>query len=190
MDPIEGIRQGLIEREYATYVSIFVIITVIIAVLSFIIISQNKRINELQKPRYGFLGKPIAVVLAVGLLVGSYGIIFYANRSGTQVGEISADVDLGAEIKYQYLGGESYLFNVVPQINKKDWGSNPENQFDAYWMFTSNQVESEVELELSQNKGGGITIDLDPGKYKVKVTIFHDSQEYVREIDVTLPPSS
>lgn len=186
MDPIESFRQGLIEREYATYVSIFVIITVIIAVLSFIIISQNKKIHELQKPRYGFLGKPVAVVLAVGLLVGSYGIIFYANRSGTDVGDISADQELTAEITYQSLGNKNYLFKVNPKLNGRDWGNNPENQFDAYWMFTSGSVQSEVELELSQNKSGGIQVELEEGLYKVKVTVFYETEKYDSEIEVEI----
>lgn len=186
MNAIESLQQGLIEREYATYVSIFVIITVIIAVLSFIIISQNKKINELQRPKYGFLGKPIAVVLAVGLLVGSYGVIFYANRTSTTVGEASADLELSAEVNYQKVGDKSYMFKVTPKVNSLDWGKNPENQFDAYWMFTADDVESEVELDISQNKPGGVTVNLEPGVYKVKVTVFLDTYKFEKEVEVEL----
>ncbi len=187
MDPLEQIKQGLIDKEYATYVGIFVIVTVIIAVMSFIIISQNKRINELQKPRYGFLGKPLAVFLAIGLLVGSYGVIFYANRNSTGVSDVSANRELTADINYQNKGGGDYLFNAVPKINGSDWGGNPENQFDIYWTFASNSVDTEVELNLSQNKPGGVTVKLDPGHYRVVVDVFLDSIKYEKliEIDVT-----
>lgn len=187
MDAIETIQQGLIEREYATYVSLFVIITVIIAVLSFIIVSQNKKINELQRPRYGFLGKPLAVFLAIGLLVGSYGVIFYANRNSTNVGNVSADREISGDINYVDLGSGKYLFNVVPNVNTQPWGKDPENQFNVYWTFSGKNVESQVELDISQNKPGGVNVQLERDVYKVKIVIFLQETKFEKteEIDLT-----
>lgn len=186
-DLISQVQEGVVEREYPVFVALFMIIVIVIAILSFIIISQNKKINQLQKPKYGFLGKPLAVIMVMSLLISSYGIIFIANQTATSVTGVSADNDVNVEIIYNEVGEDNYLFKIKPKVNNIDWGNNPEYLFDTYWTFGGTSVDTDIELDLSMNRSGGIVKELKPGRYIVKVNVFFENGSYEKEIEVDLP---
>ncbi len=178
---MEDLQTSYFINQYPTFVAIFVILVIVIAVLSLVLIIQNRKQAAL-KPQYGFLGKPIAVMFFLVLAVGSISLVYYSTQNSQDVGNVSADRTLNLEIKSTYLSGNSYRLNVIPSINDTLWGNG--DTFNAYWTISNTSSFTRAELDLSKNSQGGIVIDLASGKNIIKVIVFTGdiSKELTKEI--------
>lgn len=85
----------------------------IILVMAGVIVRMNKRIKELEQPRYGFLGKPLYSFFALVLLVG--GIFFLATPtpSDSEQSFVSSDSEWAGEIDYTITASELPNWSVI-----------------------------------------------------------------------------
>lgn len=169
-------------QQYPTFVAIFVLLVVVIAVLSSVVIMQTRKAQE--RPKYGFLGKPLAVLFFMVLAAGSIGLVYYSSKNSQGVDTVSADKELNVEITTQKIEGNVYRLNIVPKINQDDWGST--EKFNAYWTISNTQSFTRVELDLTEKNQGGVVVELKPGKNTVKVVVFSGelSKEATKEITI------
>jgi hypothetical protein len=167
----------------SSYVVLFaiVIITLIVLMVVLLVLQRNK-INELQRPKYGFLGKPLMAMALVAVSIGGIGFTFYSANNSTAVEQTSADKKIDLKIKTTYSGnGYDYYLNLIPTFNQQEWGGNHKYKFDVYWTIKNNYVVTEAEVGLNLDNKGGILKSLERGKNKIKVTVFFEGKSYTTE---------
>ena len=152
-----------------------------ILLLFTLVFFQQKKIEKLTKPKYGFLGKKlnlfILVLLGVSLLSGGF---FTLIRSPNQTGDLSVSEVKNSnnnflKINYQTLENNKIQFIAVPFINNIPW--NGIDKIDIYWEISPETGMSRKILQsgATPENNQGITISIQKGKYKVKA-IFNDGK--------------
>jgi len=161
---------------------------VVVVLLSIVIINQNNKIKEMQRPKYGFLGKPIYAVLLIVFSVGGFGLVYYGANKPLDVQQTEANRQVEVTIRAFSLsaGSDTYSITLIPLINGKAWGNDNTNKFDIYWTITNTTVTTEVELGRILYSQGGLIKKLAKGVNKIKATVFFDGQSYDKEIQVTV----
>ena len=177
------LENSYLAQQYPTFVAIFVILVIVIAVLSTVVIIQNRKHAQLLKPKYGFLGKPLAAMFFLVLAVGSVSLVYYSTKNSQDVGNVSADRQLTLQIKETLIENNIYRLNLIPTINSDLWGT-VEDTFDVYWTISNSQSFTRIELKLNESSQGGIVLELRPGRNTVKAVVFTGSisKEITKEI--------
>ena len=167
-------------QQYPTFVAIFVLMVVVIAVLSSVVIIQTRK--QQLRPKYGFLGKPLAFLFFAVLAVGSISLVYYSTKTSQDVGTVSADRELNLVIKDQKIESNVYRLSILPSINQDTWGST--EKFNVYWTISNTESFTRVELDLSESNQGGIIVELKSGKNLIKAVVFTEemSKEITKEI--------
>lgn len=181
-------EEVLATQQTAAVAGILTLVLIVGVVLVGIIILQNKKIREMQKPKYGFLGKPLNAFILMAILFGGVGFVYYTtNNSQNNFVDVSADSELEASIIVTQVevANRVYKFNVVPAIDSKEWGGNNIYKFDVQWTVANGEVYQAIENDISSQNLGGVTLTLKPGTYKVSATIFIDDKNE----EVTLNPN-
>lgn len=165
-----------------TPVAIIVSLSVIIIVLLVAVIYlQNKRIKDLQKPKYGFLGKPLSALVITGLLAGSVGFALFANQQDASTEQISADSELSVSISFVKESNRTYVFRAIPIIDGVSWSNDPTIAFDIFWNIEHDDEQIElIEQQVSQLDPSELTVQLDAGTNTVTARIA-TSQRVVEE---------
>lgn len=176
---------ALLTNDYSLMIGVFALMVIVIGVLAFVIVMQTRKLNEANKPRYGFLGKPLVAVFFLILSIGSFGLVYYASQNSSDVDNVSADKELSFEIMSKSLGSNTYEFKALPKINNKEWG-NDGDRFSVYWTITNTSSETRIELDLTSNNTGGINVELSSGKNIISATLFYNNQSVKREIVIEL----
>jgi hypothetical protein len=136
-----------------------------------------------EKPKKPIYTKPLAVLGAFALIMGSYGIIFYANRVPATIPSVVAKEDVEIEIVAVEHDNGDYLLKAIPLVDKKEWGDE-QTQFDIYWTISGDRVTTNIELGKSRNNQSGILKNLAAGAYQVKATIFYEGENYEKEVSL------
>lgn len=177
------------ESEISTYITIIgVVLIVIIALLIIVIINQQKQINRL-KPRYGFLGKPLYLMVMSLFTVGTLGLVYYSTTQPVQVNQTNADVEVILSINAEPRGDSAreYKITLSPLLSGLAWGANDANKFNIYWTISSgSRVSTEVELEKSYTNPSTIIKKLSSGITTIKATVFFDGKSYTKEKTITV----
>jgi len=153
----------------------------LVILLLVLVFFQQKRIEKLTKPKYGFLGKKLSVfvfaLLGVSLLTGG---LFTLNRNTSQngdlnVSEITNNNTNFFKISYQTLENNKIKFVAIPFINNKPW--NGIDKIDIYWEISPETGMGRKILQsgATRENNQGITISVQKGKYKVKA-VFNDGK--------------
>lgn len=177
---------GQLVNQYPAFAAIFAVVLVVVLVLVGLVINQNRKIQDLQKPKYGFLGKPLAAFFAMAFLIGGAGFVFYTNNQQTDVPIASADLTAEINIVATEVDPilKQYRFNMVPVVNGVEWGGTSAYLFDSYWTITNSTAITDIELALTLNNKGGITKVLQSGTNSVKVSVFVQDKNFEKEIVV------
>lgn len=188
------VAQDVLQKDSSNaFVIVVIAAIVMIVVLVAVIIWQNNKIKEIQKPRFGFLGKPLYAVIAIFLTVGSFGVVYYGLNRPTQIQQTSANVNVVLTIKAFALNTvtNDYSISVIPILDGIMWGGDSKNSFDAYWTIsnTNNPTISITEAEpgLNITNTGGIIEKLSRGINEIKVTVFYLGKSYSNTKEVIIP---
>lgn len=186
MDPT--ITQEVVATQQATSIAaVLTIVLIVGAVLIGIIVMQNRRIKEMQKPKYGFLGKPLNAFILLAIMLGGIGFVYYAtNNTSTEFVDVSADSELDATIVVTQVDSVNrvYQFNVIPSIDGNEWGGNSIYEFDVQWTISNGEVYQTIESGVSSQNTGGVRLTLKPGTYDVTANVFIDD----KSTEATLNP--
>lgn len=148
---------------------------IVIAVLAFIVIKQKQKINYLTTPKYGFMGKTLAV--GVFMLIGITALVsVYTYPFAKQPTTISVTdkTDVVIELNYQIQDQTTnlYYINAIPVIDKKDWGNSASIKMNVSWQInTQTELIERSENNLSINRPGGILENLAPGINSIHVIV-------------------
>lgn len=168
--------------DYSPTASVFLIAVIVCLVLVSIIIIQSRKITEMSRPKFGFLGKPLMLILTFALGFFSIGLTLIVNRdSGVTV--INADLKAELHVFYTKITDKVYKFNAVPVVESLEWAGK---KFDFYWVLTNSQTLTYFEYELSADNLGGIILNLENGKNSIKASTFVDGRLIEKEIVINL----
>jgi hypothetical protein len=174
--------------QYPAYAAIFVIALIVIVVLSSVVVLQNRKISEMNRPKFGFLGKSLSMIAIFAIGFGGIGLAFYTNKQSSGITESFADIkDVTVSITYFQISGSDYKFNVLPSVNNKAWGADASFKFDIYWTFKMpTSTVTQFESGINSNNQGGVVQKLQQGKNLVKASVFVQNKKFEKEIEVVL----
>ena len=144
-------------QQSSSVIAILAIVVVVAIVLVGVVIVQQRKIKDLQTPRYGFLGKSLNLFVIGAVLVGGLGFVYLSNNNDHTFTEVSADLNIDANIIITEIDSLSntYEFNVIPTIDGREWGGSSEYNFNVYWTLSSEENDySQVELGLIVKRMG------------------------------------
>lgn len=172
----------------STYITIIgLVLIVVVALLLVVVINQRKQIQSL-KPKYGFLGKPLYVMILSFFSVGTLGLVYYSTNQPIQVEQTNANVEVVLSINVEPTENlREYKFRLTPILSGIAWGANDANKFNVYWTITAgSSVVSENEIDRSFTNSGGFTKKLQVGTNVIKVTVFFNGKSYTKEKIITV----
>lgn len=177
------------DSDISSYITIIgVVLIIVIVLLVVIVINQQKQINSL-RPRYGFLGKPLAVILMSTFAVGTLGLVYYSSNQPVQVEQTNADVEVILSINAELTGNtpREYRLSVTPVLGGIAWGANDTNKFNIYWTISNGTtVSTEDEVGKSYTNPSTIIKKLSAGQTTLKVTVFFNGKSYTKEKTITV----
>ncbi|MEP7103684.1 MAG: hypothetical protein ABI721_03180 [Candidatus Dojkabacteria bacterium] len=176
----------LLLTQYPAFAALFAVVIITVLILIGLVITQNRQIQEMQRPKYGFLGKPLAAFAFAAFLVGGTGFVLFVNNQQQDVSVANADfvIDLNIISTQTNPVTNEYRFNAIPLVDGKEWGSSAAYKFDIYWTVSNSTTQTDVELGLNLNNKGGITQTLTQGTNRIKASVFSGSKSFDKEIDV------
>lgn len=176
---------NLINQQPA-FAALFAVVVIVVLVLIGLVVAQNRKIQDLQRPKYGFLGKPLAAFAFAAFLVGGTGFVLFVNNQQQTVNVANADFTIDVTIIATETNPvtHEYKLNAIPLVDGKEWGSNAAYKFDAYWTISNSTTQTEVEIGLNQSNTGGISKILTSGTNRVNVSVFSGERNIEKEIDV------
>lgn len=169
-------------QQYPAFVALFAIVLIVMVVLVGVVLIQNRRIREMQKPKFGFLGKPLNAFVVLAVMLGGLGFVYYNTTTRTnEFTDVSADssVELSIVITQVDRANRIYKLNAIPIVDNIEWGGEANNySFDIRWTISNSDVYSRIEEDLSFNNRGGIELNLTKGEYTVSaITYFGPNNE-------------
>lgn len=155
-----------------------------LVLLSVIAFKQQQRIKFLTTPKYGFMGKQLAVFGFI-LLAGS-GFIIFNNQPANAPTSISvSDTDkIELAIEYEVIDDKNniYKFNATPIINNNRW--DLQGELDIEWKLNGEFVGNEN--QISKNNPGGINIELNRGLNYIEVSTYIGSFYTYKDTYITV----
>jgi hypothetical protein len=149
-------------------------IAAVIIILIAVIIVLARNYHKLKTPRYGFLGKPLYILLFVGLAIGTVYITQKINSS--KIPDINASQELKITIQMQTIQEMSdkveVKFNIIPALDSLVWGDQGDT-FDIYWNLKGPEQQSFVEMGLSRDNLGGVTKTIMKGSYTLETLVVY-----------------
>jgi hypothetical protein len=162
--------------EYGGYIALFGLAVIVILVLLGVVWAQNRKIKDLQTPKYGFLGKPLGLLLMSVVALSGLGVYLYAVSEGTEVQESTADTNYEIVITYTPLNSTQYRITATPYLNDQAWAGDPTLQADIFWTITNTQSVTLYEYEVSLNSPSNLVANLSRGQNVVKATLFFEDE--------------
>lgn len=164
------------------------IILVVVVALILVVAFQSKKIRELERPKFGFLGKPLSLIAFVIIAGGGIGLYYLNTQGPTEVTSINANTKIELNISYEAVAGKKnvYLFKAVPVVEDINWGGTEENNFDINWIIENSKVTTEFEYDRNKSNPSAIEIELENGTNKVKAVIYVESKAFQKEVTINL----
>lgn len=170
-------RQALI---YAFAGIIFLIMLLVV-----FIIRQQRQIQYLSQPRYGFLGKSLsAAVVTIIMGVSIVGGVHVLNQRSELSFQAKADLDLQISMTKKLISSSgtsvTYQFSAIPKVkvntNSGIQDVEPNSKWNVYWNFTklgsTQPTLSRSEVSLSSSKPSNLQVALQKGTtYNVYITL-------------------
>ncbi|MEO6728769.1 MAG: hypothetical protein ABIM99_02495 [Candidatus Dojkabacteria bacterium] len=173
-------------NQYPAFAALFAVVIIVVLVLIGLVITQNRKIQDLQTPKYGFLGKPLAAFAFAAFLVGGTGFVLFVNNQQQDVSVANASFTIDASI----IATESnpvtheYKLVAIPLVDGKEWGENKAYKFDIFWTISNASTQTDVELGLNLENTGGITKTLTSGTNRINVRVVSSEKTIEKEIDI------
>jgi len=182
----DAIQNTTINKNYSftlNGITLTIIIGLFVLGLALIIVyisRLEKKAKYYEKPKYGFLGKPIYPVVVVALLLGSIAVI-NLSLPQNKVVNIRAEKVVEANITGTIIGvskeKQIIEFKLEPYVDNSVWGSDTDT-FDILWNVRGKESFDMFEFEKSRVNISSFSKLLPKGEYEVKATVIYDGKSY------------
>jgi hypothetical protein len=179
----------LVEQTPNLFVAVFILLILLVIILAGIALRQRRKITDLTTPRYGFLGKPVSIVVA-SMMLGLVGFTLYLGIPPAQPEGISVsdDTELSLNISYTLIDQDDqiYVFNATPLLDDVPWGRSNEHIFSIEWKITKDSQYSFTKRQdnVNQETYRGLLESLETGKYVINATVVFNN--LVAEDELTI----
>ncbi len=173
------------QTELSVILASTTIVFLCLAVLSYLVIQQNRKIRNLTTPKFGFLGKPL-VIFAVGFfaLGGIFGVLTInrgTDSGGVSVGDEETElIEIQIDIVPINQAGNLYRLNATPIVNGYPWANSLTREFDVTWTFTNLTPITRIENNLTQNFPGGVLFTFQKGITKIEAKIIDNGTQVTK----------
>jgi hypothetical protein len=162
---------------------VIILALAIIFTLVVVLIQQQRKIKELSTPKYGFLGKPLNLVLTLFIFGGTLALFNILNQPQPEVEISNANFVIELNIIATKVADLKYKLNVLPVVDGVVWGID-NYPFDVYWTIEGATTQKLFENGISRKNTGGVMVDLSPGTNKITATIYIDLRKFEKSIEV------
>jgi hypothetical protein len=139
------------------------------------------RIRELERPKYGFLGKPVYTLAAILIMISGLGFFGYSFTQ-QQNFEIQAQKVVNAQIVTTVVtkGKDTSIvaFKATPFVDGSAYGNIDAYTFDIYWNIIGAQNTDKFEFGKNIAQQSGFNLTLKNGKYDIKTLIVFQGKSY------------
>ncbi|MEI6462721.1 MAG: hypothetical protein WCO33_03590 [bacterium] len=171
---------------------IAVIFLLLVGLVIYFFIKLNKKINDLGKPKFGFLGKPLTYsVMAIMLGMGAVVFVGY-NLGNINNGDNRTNANNSIKVDYQQFNLDSPVkdkkrieLTAVVLEDGIVWGKNT---YNLTWTFVGKQntLAPIIETNRGQNAPSFVVVDLSKDVYEISVKAQNGSTvvSTTKEIDL------
>ncbi len=161
------------------------------AILLAVSIWQWRRISQLTRPKYGFLGKPLLSAILVLVLVGGITLVYSGGvaRPDYSVEDELSGLELAVFVEVESPAAAdtwSVFFEAQPEVNGRIWAIGDELA-DTFWTITGAANYSEVRSGLSSANRGGFMLELPRGDYQLELVLSIRDEEWVTRYEFSVP---
>lgn len=174
------------DQEITILTSLLVLTTLVVIVLFALVLSQRYKLNKLQTPKYGFLGKALTLVVFASVVTLGGGHLYLNNLSKTPDSVSVSDKNImSLDIQVEVISKENgiFKFSATPYLYNIPWGIDSARNFNFNWYFRNTTEITKLEYGLNVNFPGGIIITLPKGTTSVTVSTESYNQEK-QEFDI------
>lgn len=163
------------DNQFYFSVALFALAVTTISILLSVIFLQNRKIQKLNTPKYGFLGKPLLwMAVSVAIVGGASGLYFSAGieREPDSI-SVTDLTELRVNIASTQINADQklYRFNAIPILGGVAWGEDVDSTFKVTWNIINSSVDTKVETNLSKSFYGGVVSTLEVGENKIVAEI-------------------
>jgi amino acid transporter len=161
----------------ALLISVFVGVVIVISLVTVIVVLFRQN-QYLKRPKFGFLGKPLYMIILVVVTVST---VYFINTRTTGPTDITANVEVSLNFASQIISTNkntvSVRLNAIPIINKIEWGKLDE-PVTMYWNINGPKNYTFIEYDLTQTNKGGIIKDIEKGDYQIDLLMIYKGKSY------------
>ena len=157
---------------------------VVVIGLSLLALKQSQQLKELQKPKYGFLGKPlysfVAILMMFGVVSASY-IFTPIDNTNQFVTYVLPASEIQFELEAEEVIADEpnigYRFNIVPVVDEIAWGGL-NIEFDVLWEVTreAELFHEYLETGINDRNPGGFELSFPRGSYSATATVSYQGE--------------
>lgn len=178
--------------------NLLIVAAALVAMIFFlvvVVISQRRKLQDLQRPKYGFLGKPLTAVATLIMLGGLVGGVYLVSQPETTPLDANAGKNVTLNVEYKLVidnqSTRVYEFSGIPVVDNVPYGSVGDETYSLFWNFTGTQnigpdTRGLSEIGVSKTKPSLVKIELKPGVYTLRVLVVHEGKNYVHTQELVL----
>lgn len=167
------------------YLALFGVAVITILVLVAVVVMQNRKIRDLQAPKFGFLGKPINAAIFIMVVLSSFSLfVYYTNNEKEVDNTVSVNDNFELQIEYSKNNSNLYIFKAIALVDGEEYGNSSELTFDVLWTVTGEDILSHMEVDVSLDRPSNYQVKLTPGSYTITATIFVLNVEFNKTIQL------
>ena len=177
--------ENISSYQYTVLIGALALSVITFAILVFVIYRQQRKIKYLTTPRYGFMGKSLAVVAVMLIGVGTFSAIYLRPPQMPKNISITDRNDIVLDIKYLVVDEplNLYKLNVIPKINNRAWGESGQ-VFTVSWGINKAGKTTLRSEQISKDNPGGIQEYLEEGVNTIFVNVSVGFIEKTQTIDI------
>lgn len=163
------------------------------ALLVIVVLVQQRRIHNLEeiaRPKYGFLGKPLLSAVLALAMVGGLVVTYQATQN---INNVVVSAGKNVEAKFVITSAPTLPntyrvdFAVVPSVDGVEWGKEANDKFDIYWTVKGEQNFDVFELSKTRTSTSGFMRVLRSGRYDITVDIVFQDKRFTKTQQLVLP---
>jgi len=145
----------------------------------YVIVKLVSRIRSLQKPKYGFLGKPLyALVLIAMAGTMTYFSASFSNQPDFQIqASRTVTADIMTELQATQNGTALVTFEAVPYVDGIPYYGDT-GVFDILWNISGPNRIDKFEYGKTRADRSGFTESLQSGTYEVRAVVVYEDRSY------------
>lgn len=171
--------------------AVIAIMLITIVALTVMVVSQKRELDELKKPKFGFLGKSLYSLVIGVALVGITSNFVSLDDNVPRDTDVSNNIEYVVNIE-KFIGEQdidgkySVELRAIPIDEARPYGLSP---YKIYWKIYNNEGNLEKEYfesNITFDSPGGVDLKLYPGNYNLELIIEREGEQFKIERTIVI----